>query len=159
MNKTKNLVYLSSFLLMFNISAKAVSFTPGSIAGTVTNGDFDMPGVALDYYENETYLRFALYGYRIDRGARYSFDWEGDYWSGSISISQVDSEAGDPGVRMDVLFQHLVLDPLGPEYEALDITGGGTGDPYRETITLFSSGNLPHDGEFDRYEGDLRRIF
>ncbi len=135
--------------LAFN-TAQAVIFTPGSIP-KVQTVPLDMPGASFDIYENDQYLRFALYGYRIQTGTSFSFDWVGDFWSGSVALSQeIDSVTGEKGVSVNGFIQHIE----GLEY-GFETTGGRTGDPFTETIDSFGGERLIHNGDSDLYNGRL----
>jgi len=112
--------------------------------------------INLDFYlcEDTNFFHAIFVGDFVDQGESVSFDWVGDYWSGSVGLNYNLNADNNREVLASGTSRHLVPD-LAPNWMFDDLVGGGTGEKTNETNN-FTRGSVQHGSDEDRYSAIFR---
>lgn len=94
--------------------------------------------------EEPNHVTAIFVGDRISPGERIALNWEGQFWRGYLQLTQSTNGGGNRQVDAEGWIQHMEPDPA-PQFDFDDLTGGGTGDPFVETVDT-AGGTVPHHG-------------
>ncbi|MBV1879532.1 MAG: hypothetical protein KUG79_17960 [Pseudomonadales bacterium] len=155
-NKPSRFIVLSIVSLCFICSnANAVIFDGNSLAGCYDQKDTNsaVGSITLDFYlcEDFNFFHAIFVGDFVDQGDSVDFDWEGEYWDGSVELARSLNVDNKRQLLASGTARHLTPD-VAPTWEFEDLVGGGTGIKTLETLDGVV-GFVPHD---DAYSATLR---